>query len=179
MARFQVPQVAGGLYHLTQRGVRREAIFLDDLDRRDLLLLLGAVALRHRWQCLAWCLMENHFHLCVRTPEPNLARGMQFLCGLYAQRFNRRHGRVGCLFQGRYGGFTVEDEVHALEALRYVVLNPVRAGIVATPEEWPWSSHRVVAGLVPAPRWLAVEEVLAPFDGSVEEYRRFVQAGIA
>ncbi len=179
MARFQVPQVAGTLIHLTQRGIRREAIFRNDEDRQDLLRLLGSVVLRHQWQCLAYCLMDNHFHLCVRTPDSNLSRGMQFLCGLYAQRFNQRHSLVGHLFQGRYKGFVVEDQRHALEVLRYVVLNPVRAGMVGHPDEWPWSSHGAVSGLVPVPRWLDANAILGQFNGGVEEYRRFIQVGVS
>jgi REP element-mobilizing transposase RayT len=185
---FPVPQRAGALYHVTQRGHRGSCLFRKDADRCDFLSLLGCASQRYQWEVFAWCLMDNHVHLFLRTREPTLSRGMRFLTGLYAQRFNQRHGLRGTLYQGRYRAFLVEDEGvedegvedegHFLEVLRYVVLNPVHAGLVAAPEEWPWSSYRATAGLETAPRWLYGRAVLARLGGDVGEYRRFVAEGI-
>jgi putative transposase len=98
--------------------------------------------------------MPNHVHLVVRTRLPNIAQGMQRLNGMYAQFFNERHGFSGHLWQGRYGARMIETESHALEVARYVVLNPLRAGLCAHPADWPWSSYRATAGLAPRPRFL-------------------------
>jgi putative transposase len=175
---FPIPQRAGALYHVTQRGHRGSRLFLTDADRGDFLDLLGCASLRYRWEVFAWCLMDNHVHLLFRTREPTLSRGMRFLTALYAQRFNLRHGLGGTPYQGRFRAFLVEDEGYFLEVLRYVVLNPVHAGLAATPEAWPWSSYRATAGLGPAPRWLYSRAVLARLGGDVHDYRRFVAEGV-
>jgi len=107
--------------------------------------------------------MSNHFHLVIQLTEETLSRGMQWINSEYARVFNRRHGRVGHLLQGRPDIRLIDQENYGLEVLRYVVLNPVRAGIVARPEEYAWSSHRAVLGDVPAPHWLAVDDVLLHF----------------
>jgi hypothetical protein len=120
--------------------------------------------------------MTNHYHLLIETPEANLSRGMRHLNGVYTQRFNRWHGRVGHILQGRFKGILVERESHMLELARYVVQNPVRAGIVPSPEDYPWSSLRATLGLAPCPSWLAVGSLLEPF-GSVQRYREFVREG--
>jgi hypothetical protein len=126
--------------------------------------------------------MSNHFHLAVQLTKATLSRGMHWLNGRYAQYFNGRHERVGHLFQGRFKAPLVEKQTYALEVMRYVVLNPVRAGLVALPEEYRWSSHRAVLGLAPAPDWLAVDDVLAQFAPEREvartRYRTYVDAGI-
>src|SRR5215831_18440496 len=110
--------------------------------------------------------MPNHYHLLIETPQPNLARGMRHLNGVYTQRFNRRHGRAGHVFQGRYKAIVVQKDVHLLELCRYVVLNPVRAGLVEKVGEWLWSSYRATAGHRSPPAWLRVEWLLAQFDHS-------------
>ena len=135
-----------------------------------------------RWRIHAYVLMGNHYHLLLETPEPNLSRGMRQLNGIYTQRFNRRHERVGHLFQGRFQSILVEKEAHLLELIRYVVLNPVRAGIVPRPEQWDWSNYLATAGLAGAPRWLEVEWTLAQFGGGPlagDRYRQFVEAGMS
>ncbi len=175
---FPIPQRAGALYHVTQRGHRGSLLFRTDADRSDFLALLGSTTQRYQWEVYAWCLMDNHLHLLLRTREPTLSRGMRFLTALYAQRFNERLRTRGTPYQGRFRAFLVEDEGYFLEVLRYVVLNPVHAGLVATPEAWPWSSYRATAGLGPPPRWLYSRAVLARFGGDVDGYRRFVAEGM-
>ena len=170
------------LYHVTSRGDRREAIFDDDQDRRSFLSTLEQVVNRFNWVCHAWCLMDNHYHLLIQTPDGNLSRGMRQLNGVYTQASNRRHGRVGHLFQGRFKAILVDGDAYLLEVTRYVVLNPVRAGMVNNPADWPWSSYRASAGLEPAVPWLAVDGLLAQFSGqhsrAQTRYAQFVAEGI-
>ena len=176
MARPLREEVAGGYFHVYARGVRGERIFLDDYDRHAYLRLLDG-AVRHRqWDCLAYCLMDNHVHLVTRTPEPNLAAGMQSLHGAFAQRFNRRHGYSGHLFEGRYGCRSIKSDEQLWVTLRYVALNPVEAGLCAHPDDYPWSSHsRLVDG--ESPSFIATHELLSHFAGLGEplaRYRRFI-----
>ncbi len=172
----------GALYHVTSRGDRREAIFEDDEDRRVFLATLAQVIARFNWVCHAWCLMDNHYHLLVETPDGNLSAGMRQLNGVFTQASNRRHGRVGHLFQGRFKAILVDGDAYLLELLRYVVLNPVRAGMVKTPDAWHWSSYRACAGQEPAPAWLAVDGVLALFGArrgpARVRYMKFVADGV-
>lgn len=179
MSRRPVIWYPGLHYHVTQRGHSRSRLFLDDVDREVYLSLLGAAALRHGWEIRAYCLMGNHVHLFLGTPGPNLSEGMRWLAGNYSIRFNRRHLRTGSPYEGRFHAFTVENERHFYEVSRYVVLNPVKAGLVARPEDWPWSSHAAVLGRVPVPRWLSVARCLEAFDGSRDLYREFVEEGLA
>ncbi len=172
----------GAFYHLTSRGNAREIIFLDDQDREILLDALATVVERFHWRVHAYCLMGNHYHLLVETPQPNLSRGMRWLNGVYTQRFNRRHERVGHVLQGRFKAILVERDSYLLEVARYTVLNPVRGGLVAGPGAWRWSSYRATAGERPAPPWLSVETILGMFGKgaapATERYRRFVAAGL-
>ncbi|HJP54023.1 MAG: transposase [Rhodospirillales bacterium] len=181
MARPLRIEYPGAVYHLTARGNAREDIFLDDGDRRLFLDLLAETIARFRWLCHAYCLMGNHYHLLIETPEANLSRGMRHLNGVYTQRFNRTHGRVGHVFQGRYKAILVERDAHLLELCRYLVLNPVRAGMVRSARNWRWSSHRAMAGQVAAPEWLATDWLLARFGRRAAParaaYRRFVIDG--
>lgn len=177
MARPLRIEFPGALYHVTSRGNARAAIFLDDADRRLLLDVLASVIERYRWRCHAYCLMTNHYHLLVDTPEANLSRGMRQLNGVFTQRSNRRHERVGHVFQGRFQGILVERESHLLELSRYVVLNPVRANMVSAAEDFPWSSLRATLGLAEAPAWLTIGAVLAAF-GSRARYLQFVREGV-
>ena len=177
MARPLRIEFPGALYHVTSRGNAREPIFLEDDDRRSFLDVLGEAVESSRWLCRAYCLMTNHYHLLVETPEANLSHGMRMVNGLYTQRFNRRHQRVGHVLQGRFGAVLVERETHLLELARYVVLNPVRAGMVALPEAYTWSSLRATLGLSPAPPWLATGALLSRF-GSRARYLEFVREGV-
>ncbi len=175
-------EFAGDLYHVTSRGDRREDIYLDDADRVAWLENLGSVCERFNWTCHAYCLMTNHYHVVVETVEGNLAKGMRQLNGVYTQFINRTHQRVGHVFQGRYKAILVEKDTYLLELARYVVLNPVRAGMVAQAADWPWSSYRIMIGREPAPPWLAVDGLLRAFGPTRSKARMkfidFVRAGI-
>src|SRR5688500_9153546 len=171
MARPLRIQFPGALYHVISRGNAKQDIFLDDGDRQQFLCALSDTAERLNWRILVYCLMTNHYHLCIETVEPTLARGMRDLNGRYAQGFNYRHERVGHLFQGRYKGILVDRPGYLLELARYIVLNPVRAGLSATATDWPWSSHRAALGLVKPIRRLAVESLLAQFEADAERAR--------
>lgn len=174
--------LAGGLYHVTSRGDRREPIFYDNGDRLDWLSLLEQVCERFDWRCHAYCQMTNHYHVVVETPQANLSRGMRHLNGVYTQRFNRRHGLVGHLFQGRFKAVLVERDAHLLELARYVVLNPVRAGMTADAADWRWSSYAAMAGAVPPPPWLTTDWLLSQFSQERNAARMlyvdFVRAGV-
>jgi len=182
MARPLRLEYEGAVYHITSRGNARQAIFLDDGDRRAFLEVLTEVVKWFRWLCYAYCLMDNHYHLLVETPEANLSRGMRQLNGVYTQRFNRRHGRVGHLFQGRYKAILVQKEAHLLELARYIVLNSVRAGLARDPGQWRWSSYRATSGAEQGPAFLRVDWLLEQFspdrEKAREAYRQFVAEGV-
>ncbi|MEK6804980.1 MAG: transposase [Nitrospirota bacterium] len=181
MARPLRLEFPGALYHLTARGNARQPIFLDDTDRQQFLRLLSREIQQQQWRCYVYCLMGNHYHLVIETPEPNLSRGLRRLHGTYTQWFNRRHRRVGHVLQGRFKSLLVEKERYLLELCRYVVLNPVRAGMVTDAGDWEWSSYRATAGVQETPTWLDVPMVLSLFDISVATaraaYRHFVAEG--
>ena len=170
------------LYHVTARGDRREDIFEDDQDRQEFLSILEQVITQFNWTCYAWCLMDNHYHLLIQTPDGNLSKGMRQLNGVYTQASNRRHRRVGHLFQGRFKAILVDSDAYLLELARYVVLNPVRAAMVKKPADWQWSSYRASVGLVPAAPWLAADGLLALFAKrrslAQQRYAQFVAEGI-
>jgi len=182
MARPLRIELAGGLYHVTARGDRREAIYFSDDDRQAWLDLLGDVCERFNWRCHAWCEMSNHYHLVVETPEGNLARGMRQLNGVYTQYVNRSQRRVGHLFQGRYKAILIEKDPYLLEVARYVVLNPVRAGMVKQAGVWPWSSYRAMVGEAVCPEWLERDWLLGRFGkqrrSTQRKYADFVRAGV-
>jgi putative transposase len=175
-------EFAGALYHVMARGNRREALYLDDADFAQFLVTLGEVCERFNWLLHAYCLMTNHYHLLIETPDGNLSRGMRQLNGVYTQYFNRRHRKVGHLFQGRYKAVLVQKDAYLLELSRYVVLNPVRARMVELPQEWFWSSYRAALGLEESPPWLETDWLLAQFGQRREEalpaYVAFVAAGV-
>lgn len=182
MARPLRLEFAGGLYHVTSRGNARNEIYLDDEDRSSWLDLFNSVCGRCNWICHAYCLMSNHYHMVVETVEGNLAKGMRQLNGVYTQTFNRRHRRVGHVFQGRYKAILVEKDSYLLELSRYVVLNPVRAGMVKDAADWPWSSYPAMINQAPALTCLQVDALLGQFDSDRErailQYRNFVRAGV-
>lgn len=159
MARPLRIEFAGATYHVTSRGDRREAIYLDDEDRFAFLDVLGNVLQRFDAAVLAFCLMSNHYHLVLTTRGANLSALMRQLNGVYTQRFNRRHDKVGHVFQGRFKAILVDRDAYLMQVCRYVELNPVRAKMVAAPENWAWSSYRANTGAVPAPEWLDVESL--------------------
>ena len=182
MARPLRIEFEGALYHVMARGNARSDIFLDDRDRQAFIDNLGRVCGRFDWRVWAWCLMGNHYHLLVETLEPTLSRGMREVNGVYTQAFNRRHGRSGHVLQGRFKAPLVDKDPYLLELSRYVVLNPVRAGIVDTAVDWQWSSYRATMGKAAIPGWLAVDETLALFHQKAgparRAYARFVAAGV-
>ena len=181
MARPLRIEFPDALYHVTSRGNARADIYLDNSDRQTFLDVLEEVCSRMQWVCYAYCLMTNHYHLVVETPAGNLSKGMRHVNGVYTQRFHRHHGRVGHVFQGRYKAILVDWEPYLLELVRYVVLNPVRAGMVTAPEHWHWSSYHATVGQMPAPDWLAVAWVLDQFGSTKEQarerYSQFVHDG--
>jgi len=183
MARPLRIEMADGVYHVASRGLERRRIVRDDRDRHRWLALLDEVARRRGWRVFAWALMGNHFHLFVRTPEPDLSAGLHDLNSGYATWFNRRHRRHGPLFQGRFKAILVEREHHYWELSRYVHLNPVRAGLVDDPREYGWGSCPAYFGRGDVPEWLAWQEVLAEHGQTVRAarraYGRFLLAGLA
>lgn len=145
----------GALYHVTSRGDRREDIFVDDMDRAGLLVVVAQGLARLDGCMLAYCLMSTHYHFVLQTRQGNLSALMRHINGNYTQAFNRRHGKVGHLFQGRFKAILVDEDNYLLEVCRYVELNPVRAAMVAGPSDWPWSSYRAHVGQTEVPQWLA------------------------
>lgn len=175
-------EFAGALYHVTSRGDHREAIYRDVVDREAWLETLALVCRRFNFVIHAYCQMTNHYHVLVETVEGNLSQGMRQLNGLYTQHFNRRHRLVGHLFQGRYKAILVQKESYLLELTRYVVLNPLRAHMVQSLAEWPWSSHQFLVGACEAPEWFDVDWLLGQFGSTRSEaaqrYTRFVMEGV-
>ena len=183
MPRKPSVEVPGGFFHITARGIRQLPIFHDNWDYIAWVAGLERTVEAFEWRCYAYCAMPNHIHLVIRTLEKTRGAGMRHLNGSYAQRFNSRYDGCGHVFEGRYRAKPIEDDSHLKECCRYVVLNPVRAGICKRPEDWRWSSYRATAGLVPVPAFLAVDELLSMFIAPPDEqraaYRRFVHDGIA
>jgi len=181
MARPLRIEYPGAVYHVTARGNVGQAIFLDDEDRKSFLLILGSVVERFNWLCHAYCLMTNHYHLLIETPDANLSQGMRQLNGVYTQAFNRRHDRVGHVLQGRFKSVLIEKESYMLEVARYVVLNPVRAKLVLNPRYWRWCSYAATAGQRVAPEFLTTDWLLQQFDAKKDvaqrAYRQFVAEG--
>ena len=175
-------ELAGGIYHVTSRGNRRENIYADDVDRLKWLALFGQVCQRYNWRCHAYCLMSNHYHVVVETIEGNLSQGMRQLYGVYTQYFNRTHQRFGHVFQGRYKSILVDKDTYLLELTRYVVLNPVRANMVNNVEQWPWSSYLIMLGEQRIPAWFETRWLLSQFDNqrtqAISKYITFIREGI-
>ena len=161
----------------------KPSITLQELRRELFLATLSQVVERFHWICHAYCLMNNHYHLVIETPDGNLSKGMRQLNGVSTQTLNRRHHRVGHLFQGRFRGILVQKESHFLEVCRYVVLNPVRAKAVDHPRMWAWSSYQATGGLAHIPRCLKVNEILSHFgqrrSSAQQKYRSYVAEGIS
>lgn len=182
MARPLRIEFPGAVYHITSRGNARERIYLEHEDYDIFLDCLCSVVKRFNWILHAYCLMSNHYHLLIETPEKNLSRGMRQLNGIYTQQFNRRHNRVGHALQGRYKAILVDKDNYLLELCRYIALNPVRAGMVKGPREWQWSSYRDTAGYGKGISCLTKDWILLQFGRERGEtairYREFVRAGL-
>ena len=162
MPRKPRTELAGGIHHVTSVGSRRLAFFVDDDDRRFFLRQLELAVLEHEWRCLSLCLLDNHYHLLVETPEPNLGLGMQAVLTAYVQNFHSRHGTDGALVHRRFYSDLVRTESHLICALRYIALNPVNAHIVARPADHRWSTcGELLAGRAgPLVAFDRVEELL-------------------
>jgi putative transposase len=150
--RLELPDA---IYHVTSRGNRQDAIFVDDEDRQRFLSILAQTLDRFQASVVAYCLMDNHYHLVLYTPLPNLSALMRRLNGMVTQSYNRSHGKVGHLFQGRFKAILVDQDAYLLTLCRYVERNPVRAGMVPHAKDWPWSSYRAHIGNASSPPWLA------------------------
>jgi putative transposase len=163
MSRRPRLQFAGAVYHVMARGNRKSTIFHDDDDRRQFLRIIADAHGTFRVLIRELCLMGNHYHLILETPRCNLSDAMHYINGVFALRSNRRHGQTGHVFEGRFRSLVIQRESYLMRAARYVVRNPVRAGIVAQAGDWPWSSYRATAGLEPVPRWLHVDWIQGAF----------------
>lgn len=182
MARPLRIEFAGALYHVTSRGDGREDIYLKDEDRELFMTVLGECCDLFNWSIHSWCQMTNHYHLLIETPGANLSKGMRYLNGVYTQRFNRAHMRTGHVFQGRYKAILVEKNAYLQELSRYIVLNPVRAAMVESAENWPWSSYGITIGIHYCPKWFDREWVLDSFGkkekAAIRNYIQFIADGV-
>jgi REP element-mobilizing transposase RayT len=172
----------GALYHVMSRGNRRAPIFFVDSDRLRWLETLSLICKRFNFVVYAYCQMTDHYHLMIETPAGNLSQGLHHLNGMYAQYVNRRHALLGHAFQGRYKAVLVQKETHLLELSRYIVLNPVRAGMTQCADEWFWSSYGATVGAIPAPPWLGTSWLLSQFgstrSAAIAAYKNFVHEGV-
>jgi len=168
---------------VTTRGNRRQEIFIETRDRVRFLQLVQEVVDLLGWVCHAYCLMTNHYHLLVQTPDADISRGMHRLNGVYAKWFNWRHNYGGHLFERRFHAELVEGHAHLLELTRYIVLNPVRAGLRSHPGAWRWSSYNATIDNGPRPAFLTTSWVLSLFsenpDRARQLYSEFVDARAA
>jgi putative transposase len=175
-------QEPGAYYNVGVRGARQLPISFDDRDRRLFVRLFATTIRRFDWTCVAWCLMPNHVHFAIQISEINLSNGMYFLNHSYARWLNCRHGYRGHAFDRRFYAGEIESDPHLFELARYIVLNPVRAGLCELPEEWPWSSHRALLGLEAQP-FVDTDGLLVHFGRSRERaianYATFVADGLA
>jgi len=175
-------EFAGALYHITSRGNERKIIYFDEDDFLLFLDILGGVCKHYNWVIHAYCLMSNHYHLLVETPDGNLSKGMRQLNGVFTQSMNRKHSRVGHIFQGRYKAILVDKDNYLLELCRYIVLNPVRACMVDSPNEWAWSSWHCMLSNATSPSWLFSDALLLQFsdnrEDAIECYIEFVKNGV-
>ena len=174
--------VPGAFFHVHTRGNNRRGVLTDDILRITFMRMFTRITIKYRWLVYAWCLMTTHYHIVLRTPEAGLSEGMRDLNGGYARWSNGYFGRQDHAFGKRFSSELIETDEHLREACRYVVLNPVRAGICSSPEEWRWSSYHATAGLEHAPSFLAVGELLRMFHPDPRKatiaYRKFVAGGI-
>jgi putative transposase len=182
MARPLRIEYPGAFYHITSRGNAGQDIFLDDADRQRFLAILAGVVEDYHWVCYAYCLMSNHYHILIETPDPNLSAGIRQLNGVYTQSVNRRYGTRGHILQGRFKSILAKKESHLLELCRYIVLNPVRAGMTISPDARQWSSYRATTGLAAKSDFLSIDWILAQFSPSRKKaqnlYTQFVLSGI-
>ena len=178
-ARIRIPD---GVYHVTTHGDGDMMIFEGSSEKWRLLDLLADTAEGLNWSMYAWCIMGNHYHFLLKTPEDNLSEGMHHLNMSYGEWYNKAQGRHGHVFQDRIFSILITQDSHLLEASRYVVLNPLRAGLVSVLQQWPWSSYSAAVLGVPSRVPLRDSELMGVFGQQEttarELYREFVQAGI-
>ena len=171
----------GAYYHVMNRGLSRQAIFREDKDRERFFDLLGETVRLWKIEIYAYCLMENHYHLLVRTPQAGLARAMRHLGGIYTQRFNRAHGRDGPLLRGRYKAILIDAEEYFLAVVRYIHQNPIKAGMVSDIGRYRWSSHWAYLDKKRRPEWLNTKEVLSRFSKGhkgLMEYKEYMKGEV-
>ncbi|MEJ5167241.1 MAG: transposase, partial [Thermoanaerobaculia bacterium] len=182
MARPLRIEYPGALYHITSRGNAKEKIFLDDKDYYLFLKCLDLTSKRYNFLIYSFCLMPNHYHLLLETPEGNLSKIMRQLNGVYTQKFNKKYGRVGHIFQGRYKAILVEKERYLLELIRYINLNPVRAGLAEDPLEWKWSSLPYILNIKKKLPFLSEDFIFMQFSEeksrAIKLVKEFIYAGI-
>ncbi|MBI4668024.1 MAG: transposase [Elusimicrobia bacterium] len=181
MARPLRIEFHGAWYHVLHRGANRQAIFLDDADRLHFLKILGECRKMWSLELLAYCLMPNHYHLLIRTPQGNLSRIMRHVNGVYTQYFNREYARDGSLLRGRYKSILLDGDSYLLQVTRYIHLNPVKAKLAALPEEYRWSSYKFYLGAPGRPTALLTQPILDLFGSSkerVQEFKLHTQSGI-
>ena len=171
----------GAYYHVMNRAISRRDLFVEDKDRERFLALLGEISRHWKVEIFAYCLMDNHYHLLLQTPNAGLSRAMRHLDGIYTQRFNRAHHRDGPIFRGRYKAILIDAEEYFLSVVRYVHQNPVASGIVTDVDRYRWSSHRAYLGRERIP-WLSAESVLGMFHSerrvAGRAYTRFIAEGL-
>ena len=167
------------MYHITARGSASRAILVTDPDRVIFLGLVERVVKRHGWKCLAYCVMSTHYHLLVATPQTNLSAGMRDLNGSYARYYNDRYQSTGSVFESRFRSELVESDSHLLEVIRYLAMNPVRAGLCSRPEQWPWSSFPGHVGITPPGCFVQGRLVLELFGSDPQVARRRLRAFVA
>jgi REP element-mobilizing transposase RayT len=172
-------EIPGGVFHVYARGSRQAPIYRQRADWLTYLGFLARTTERFRWHCLAYCLMGNHLHLLVETPDANLGKGMQSLHSRFAQRINRRYGTKGHLFESRYGCVVVQNDAQLWMVIRYIARNPVDGGLCKRAEDYEWSSYGWVVDRAP-PAWLSTDRLLACLSAAggdpMENYRQLVAA---
>lgn len=182
MARPLRIQFPGAVYHTMARGIDKKEIFSNSSEKSAFLSLLNRLSDRYNFVFYAFCIMDNHYHLLLETPDANLSKGMQRLNGDYALWYNRKHVRNGTLFQDRYKAYLVDKENYLLALSRYIVLNPVRAAIVSHPSSYVWSSYQYTIGMKEPPDFLSVDSLLSLFSSDREDaqrqYRDFIYEDI-
>jgi putative transposase len=166
MGRAPRIEYEGAVYHVTNRGNGQEMIYREEADWKAFLGIMSDVISEFGWRIYTYCLMGNHYHLLLETPQPNLSLGMRELDLRYTKRYNGRYEHSGHVFQGRYWSGLVLNDNYLIDAASYLLLNPVRAQLVRSPEEWRWSSCAAMAGLAPSCSWLDVDWLPVDFQGA-------------